>query len=102
MTDLEQASLDAFNDLVLRGGKTFLVATKSVQGVAQFIEPENAERTLEQDEGQDAIVRVLKSDWPAGSNQKGTSFEITAESLNFRIKNSRQDPLFYTFRCKVY
>lgn len=100
MTDLEQASLEAFNDLVTHGGKVLTVGGQAVQGIVQLIEPQNARYTLEDGEGQDAIVQVLKSEWPTGKNRVGTTFAITGD-LNFRIKSARTDTQFWWFRCEV-
>jgi len=100
MTELEQASIDAFNDLVAHGGKPLLVSTKLVQGLVQLIEPEDAKYTLEDGEGQDGIVKVLKTSWPSGYSRKGNGFEIT-DKFKFRIKTVRSDTLFWHFRCEV-
>jgi hypothetical protein len=101
VTELEQASLDAFNTLVSHGGMTLNVGTSVVQGLVEFIEPENSNYSLEDGEGQDSIVRVKRSDWPTGYNRQGSVFTIT-DTSNFRIKSARMDPLFWIFRCEVY
>ena len=100
-TNLETASLEAFDDLVSHAGKTFSVGNEAVQGIVQFIEPENARYSLEAGEEQDAIVQVKKEEWPAASMRQGTSFEITG-SHSFRIKSTRSDTYFNFMRCKVY
>lgn len=100
MTELEQASLDAFNELVSHGGKTLTVGGQSVQALVQFIEPENAQYTLEAGEGQDVIVQALQTSWPAGYDRKGKSFTIP-DTFNFRVKSSRKDGLFWFLRCSA-
>jgi hypothetical protein len=101
MTELEQGALRAFDDLVRRSGQILTVGTGSVRGLVNLIEPENAQHTLESDEGQDAIVKVKRSDWPNGLERKGVNFDM-GNDLNFRIKSARKDTLFWIFRCKVY
>ena len=59
-TNLELASLEAFDDLLAHAGKSLAVGGEAVQGLVQFIEPENAVYSLEKGEGQDAKVKVIK------------------------------------------
>jgi hypothetical protein len=102
MTEHEQASIDAFNDLLSVSGKTFTTESRSVRGLVQLIEPENANYTLETGEGQDAIIQVLREDLPTQADRQGTKWEIEDDGLNFRIKSSRKDSLFYHLRSEVY
>ena len=101
MTELEQSSLESFNELVSLSGQLVTVGDDSVLCSVQFIEREDAEHQLDPGHGQDATVKALISEWPAAHIERGTNFDIPSLSLNFRIKNTRQDSLFYLFRCAV-
>jgi hypothetical protein len=99
-TNLELASLEAFDDLLAHAGKSLAVGGEAVQGLVQFIEPENAVYSLEKGEGQDAKVKVKISDWPSGYDRQGRTFAITS-LFNFRVKNARRDTLFIEMLCEV-
>tara|TARA_R110000772_G_scaffold83288_2_gene176117 strand:+ start:9994 stop:10302 length:309 start_codon:yes stop_codon:yes gene_type:complete len=102
MTELEKSSLDSFLDLLSHSGKTLLVGSKSVRALVELIEPEDATYSLENTEGQDAIVRVKKADFPLTHKRPGSLFSIEEDELNFRIKSTRLDTQFFIFRCEVY
>lgn len=101
MTEIEQNALESFNERVSYNGKLFAVGDVSVLGLSNMTEPENATYSLEDGEGQDAIVKVLRSEWPDGSERKGTFFDQAKGGLSFRIKSARKDTLFWHFRCTV-
>lgn len=99
MNALGQAALEAFSELLAHGGKTLTVGSNTPKALIQLIEPQHAQYSLEKDEGQDALIQVLKSDWPT-TPRSGESFS-DEDSLEYRITNVRGDHLFWHFRCAV-